>query len=288
MIQSNSTADKTLEQQFELGEQETSLRKISVVIITQDEEERIGNAICSCQSFADEIIVIDGGSKDATVERVQELGCNLYINPWPGYAQQRIFGIEKASNAWIFMIDSDEMVGKALAASLLKWKQIEKLEADAFSVDRVGDFLGKWLTNHADHQIRLFNRQVFQIAPRLVHEGILPGDAPVVRLTGVLWHTGFRSLSSITARFNKYTDLEAQRDALVGKRFNFARLLLKPPARFVQRYFLQGLYRRGLAGFSCSVLWIFYDFLKEMKLYEIAWKEAGGESQLGIPDADRF
>lgn len=254
-----------------------SPRSISTVIITQDEEVRTGKAICSCQAFSDEIIVVDGGSKDATVQRAQELGCKVFINPWPGYAKQRRFGIDQAQHDWVFMIDSDEVVSQELADSIAAWKQTQALSASAFSVDRIGDFLGKWLTSRADYQIRLFNKTVFQVTDVLVHESVDPGENPVIQLEGVLWHYGFRSISDHVIRFNKYTDLEAQKDYLTGKRFSLARLLLKPPARFVQVYFIHQLYSKGLAGLTVAGLKVYYDLLKEIKLYELGWASARRE-----------
>lgn len=248
-----------------------SPRSISTIIITQDEEVRTGKAICSCQAFSDEIIVVDGGSKDSTVQRAQELGCKVFINPWPGYAKQRRFGIDQAQHDWVFMIDSDEVVSEELADSIAAWKQTQTLSASAFSVDRIGDFLGKWLTSRADYQIRLFNKTIFQVTDVLVHESIDSGENPVIQLEGVLWHYGFRSISDHVVRFNKYTDLEAQKDYLVGKRFSLARLLFKPPARFVQVYIVHQLYSKGLAGLSVALLKVYYDLLKEIKLYELGW-----------------
>jgi glycosyltransferase involved in cell wall biosynthesis len=248
------------------------MRSISVIIITQDEEVRTVKAISSCQVFADEIIVVDGGSRDATVERAEKLGCRIFVNLWPGYAKQRRFGIDRSQFDWIFMIDSDEFVSEELAASILKWKKTPDLTANIFSVNRVGDFLGEWLTHNSDDQLRLFNKQLFQIKDVLVHEGIDPANSPVVKLEGVLWHAGFRSIGDHVDRFNKYTDLEAQRDHLAGKQFNLLRLLLKPPARFAQIFLWHGLFKKGIVGFAVAVFKSYYDFVKELKLYEITCK----------------
>lgn len=247
------------------------LRQISVVIITQNEEARVVNAIRSC-SFADEIVVVDGGSQDCTVQSAEALGCKVYINPWPGYAKQRNFGAEKATYEWIFFIDSDEIVSEELASTIVTWKSAPKLEADAFSVNRVGDFLGKWLDGKEEKQIRLYNKNVFRIKDVLVHERPDTGNAQVIKLPGTLWHHGFRSMDDHVIRFNKATNLEAQQAYLEGKKFSLARLLLKPPARFLQKYIWQGMYKKGVPGFAVALLWIYYDFMKEMKIYELYWK----------------
>ncbi|UBF27177.1 glycosyltransferase family 2 protein [Kovacikia minuta CCNUW1] len=257
------------------GEQRSygsSLRQISTVIIAQDEEECITNAIRSCLPFADEIVVIDGGSQDATVTIAQELGCQVYHNPWRGYSEQRNFGAEKAIYDWIFFIDADEVVDQQLTTALLAWKCQPHLEANAFSALRIGDFWDKWLDTRPESHTRLYNKTVFRIKDVLVHEGPDVKDAPVIRLPGIIWHYGFRNISDLVIRFNKYTDLDAQQSHLRGDRFNWFRLLLKPPAKFVQQYLWYGMYRQGMAGFTLSVLWSYYIFLKEVKLYEIDWQ----------------
>ncbi|HEY9884354.1 MAG TPA: glycosyltransferase family 2 protein, partial [Thermosynechococcaceae cyanobacterium] len=98
-------------------------RSLSIVIIALNEEEYIANAIHSCQSFADEVVVVDSDSQDATVQIARELGCQVYYNPWTGYSDQRNFGADRAQHDWIFFIDADEVIDDRLAAALLEWKQ---------------------------------------------------------------------------------------------------------------------------------------------------------------------
>lgn len=251
-------------------------RKISVVMITQDEAERMARAIASCYGFADEIVVIDGGSQDESVQRAQQLGATVVVNPWPGYARQRQLGVQQASHGWIFLLDSDEVVGEDLAQALQAWKQERgsgRRCAHAFKVDRTNDFLGCWLPHHMDDQVRLFHRAHHQISNALVHEGVNVDRAAVPKLSGTLWHYKFRSVHDQVRRFNHYTTLEAQRDYAAGQRFNLLRLLFKPPARLLQRYFLHRFCLRGLAGLTNSLFWMGYDFLKEIKLYEMAQHE---------------
>ena len=247
-------------------------RSLSVVIIAQNEEECIANAIRSCQSFADEIVIVDGGSHDATVQIAQELGCQVYGNPWSGYANQRNFGADRARYDWILFIDADEVIDQRLAAALLDWKHAPTLTANAFSAVRIGDFWDRWLDTRPEVHTRLYNKTVFRIKDVLVHEGPDVGDAPVVKLPGIIWHYGFRDISDLVIRFNRYTDLDAQQAHLMGKRFSFLRLLTKPTAKFFQQYLWYGMYRQGMAGFALSGLWSYYIFLKEIKLYDIEWK----------------
>lgn len=262
-------------------------RSISTVIIAQNEEECITNAIQSCLPFADEIVVIDGGSQDATVQISESLGCKVYMNPWPGYAKQRNFGADQAKHDWIFFLDADEVVDTELAIALLAWKKSIEPTTKALSVRRVGDFFGQWLDSRAEAHVRLYDKTQLRIKDVLVHEGPDVKDEPVALLPGTLWHQGFRDMSDLVIRFNKYTDLDAKQAHISGERFNLIRLLFKPPAKFLQQYLWYGMYRQGLAGFTLSSLWGYYIFLKEIKLYEIDWQAKGNtqpeQKLFGLP-----
>lgn len=259
----------------------TGPQRVSVVIITQNEVDRLVRAVASCRAFADEIVVIDGGSTDDTVAQARALGCAAYENPWPGYAKQRNFGIERATHPWIFMLDSDEIVDDELAAAINRWKTAP-LAAYALSIRRIGDFLGRWMDGgKSEYHVRLHHREKFTIPDVLVHEKPDVGSHAVQHLGGTMWHYGFRSVSDALTRFDRYTDLEAA-EAARTRRFSALRLLLRPPARFVQRYFWQGLFRKGYAGLTVAVLWSWYEFLREIKLYEIEWRRhtgAGGSNR---------
>ena len=188
---------------------------ISAVIIAQDDERRISKAIQSCRLFADEVVVIDGGSKDGTVELSQSLNCRVFVNPWPGYAKQREFGVEQAIHDWVFLIDTDEVVSDELAADILKRKKGLTDITVSYSLYRVGDFLGRWL-NHGEYLVRLYNRKQYGILNSLVHERPEVSEEAITRLTGTLWHQGFRSINDHVTRFNKYTDLRSE-ERRVGK-----------------------------------------------------------------------
>jgi len=272
MTQSNALVGNINEQTIQEQKISVPRRQISVVIITQDEEVRTANAIRSCESFADEIVVVDGGSKDRTAQNAQELGCKVYINPWPGYAKQRILGISKTTYQWVFLLDSDEVVSEELALAIQDWKHTPKLEADIFAVKRVNKFLDHWLDGQAEYMPRLYDKSLFKIGNVLVHEGIAAGNARIIRLPGILWHDSFRSIDDQVLRLHKYTSLEARQAYLDGKKFSLVRLILKPPARFFQRYVLKRTFKKGIAGFIFALFWAYWEFLTEVKLYEMYWK----------------
>ncbi|PSN20051.1 glycosyltransferase family 2 protein [filamentous cyanobacterium CCP5] len=244
---------------------------LSAIIIAQDEADCIAQAVRSCQHFADEILVVDGGSQDDTPAIAAELGAVVHHNPWPGYAKQRNYGADQAAHDWVFFLDADEWVDDQLAAALNDWKRQPTLPAQAFSISRIGDFLGVWLAQRPESHIRLYDKTRFRIKDVLVHETPDVGDAPVVKLPGTVLHAGFRTVGELAERFNMYTDLDAQKAYGEGQRFNLLRFLLKPPAKFLQMYLRNGMFRAGKAGLFLASLWSYYIVLKELKLYEIDW-----------------
>jgi glycosyltransferase involved in cell wall biosynthesis len=245
------------------------MEKISVVIIAQDEEERIANAVRSCLPFADEVLVVDGGSLDRTREVAERVGARVVVNPWPGYAQQRQYGASLAKHGWVFKVDADEEVDHDLALLLLRWKEDPRDPRDAFAVWVIGDFWGVWLDTSKPRHLRLHNRDVYSYVDDPVHEGIPVDGARISHIDGIIWHRGFRSVADHTCRFNRYTSLEAQKAVQNGRTFSGGRLMIRPVARFAQKYIVQRLFRRGMAGLAVALLWMMYEILVELKVYEL-------------------
>lgn len=246
--------------------------QVSVVIIAQNEAERIEAAADSCRPFAEEILVVDGGSTDDTVAVAERAGCRVLSNPWPGYAQQRNVGAQAATHDWVLMLDADEVVSRELAQSLVAWKRAEKSSFDAYAINRIGDFFDKWLTGADEWIVRLYNSADTGYAETPVHEILEVAPERVGRLEGVLWHYGFRSVEDHVTRFNRYTSLEAAKAFEAGRRFSIFRMIWRPPAKFVQKYVVHRQYKQGLAGFVSAWLWVHYALFTEIKLYELKWR----------------
>jgi len=249
-------------------------REISVVILTRDEAARLARCVEAVRGIADEILVVDSGSTDATVELAGKLGCRVISNAWPGYGAQRNFGAREAEHDWILFVDADEVVGHDLAEAIGHWKEEAggPSAAAALSVRRVGDFMGQWLEGSAERLVRLYDRRRCSVAQVEVHETVVTGTKPVGRLPGALWHHGFRSLSDHVARFDRYTTLEAETAFAAGERFSPLRLALKPAARVLQQMMVKRLYRHGVAGLAVCALWVQYDVMRQLKLRELAWR----------------
>ncbi|MDB4883298.1 MAG: glycosyltransferase [Gemmatimonadetes bacterium] len=252
-------------------------RKLSVVIITQNERALIEQAVAGCRSIADEIVVVDGGSTDGTADRARELGCVVFENPWPGYAKQRMFGVSRAVYDWVLLLDTDETPDAELADAIRAWKHDDSA-GDALALARTGSFLDVWVPDRKPH-VRLYRRDRIGMKDVPVHEAPDVDVATTRVLPGTLLHYGFRSMSDLVRRFNHYTDLEAEKSFAAGARCSAVRMVAMPIARFGLTYFVRGGLRRGVPGLAVAMLWAMYAFLHEVKLYELHWRAAGSPRQ---------
>jgi glycosyltransferase involved in cell wall biosynthesis len=236
---------------------------ISTVIIAQDEEERLEHCVRPCQTFSDEVLVVDGGSRDGTRAVAERLGCRVIHNPWPGYAAQRNLGAERAAHDWIFAVDVDEAPDDELA------RAIAAAPGDgpaAYSVKRVNEFLGERLTHSAETKVRLYDRRRARFTDRPVHEVV---DVPVDRageLPGALFHDHPAGRADVMRRLSLYTSLEAEM-AAAERGPRLWRLLLRPLLRFGQRYVLERGIQHGRRGFLHACYWAYWELVREAKVY---------------------
>jgi glycosyltransferase involved in cell wall biosynthesis len=243
------------------------LVRISTVIIARDEEARLERCVRPCLAFSDEVVVVDGGSSDGTRELAERLGCRVIENPWPGYSEQRNLGAREAANDWIFSVDADEIVDEELGAALERVRASDSLDRVGYSVLRVNAFLGARLEDSPETKVRLYDRRAARFNDRLVHELVDLRLSEAGHLPGALVHERPDNLADAMQRLNLYTSLEA--DIAAAERPERAwRLLLRPPARFGQRFVVQRGYRLGWRGLFLALYWAWWEALREMKVYE--------------------
>ena len=242
--------------------------KISTVIIAQNEELRLPGAIRSVQPFSAEILIVDGGSTDGTVDVARALGARVLTNPWPGYAAQRNFGATEAAHDWIFYIDSDERVDAELAQAIVELTQTGAPPENAFAIRRQGVFWGRAVDTEKPHT-RLYNRSVYAITDTLVHERPSAPPERTKVLPGTVGHDGSIDLHHHIEKFNRYTTLDAQERVRAGRRkMSLYRLLLRPLLVFGNLYLRRGLIRHGTTGFCVCFFKAWYDVTVELKIYE--------------------
>jgi glycosyltransferase involved in cell wall biosynthesis len=243
---------------------------LSAVIITHNEEHKIGDALRSV-AFCDEVVVVDGGSTDHTRDIALAAGARLVEStPWPGFVAQRNVAVEAARHDWVLAVDADERVTPPLRA------EIESLRARGFDaagyrIPRVAFYLGRWIRGtdwYPDAQLRLFDRTRGRWSGGLIHESVMV-DGPVGRLQGDLEHFTYQDVSDHLATIDRYTTLWAQQEFAARHRVT----VLHPPVTaawaFVRNYVVRGGLFLGEAGFTVSTLNSYYTFVKLAKLREL-------------------
>jgi glycosyltransferase involved in cell wall biosynthesis len=243
--------------------------KLSVTIITKNEAAHVGDAIESV-SWADEIVVVDSESSDATVSIARRHTDRVIVRPWPGYIAQKNHAASIASHDWILSLDADERVTPALATEIQS-----RLAGDpghaAYRMPRVTWYLGRWIRTtdwYPDDQLRLYDRRTAEWTGRYVHEGVTVRGT-VGRLQGELQHVAFRDIADHLETIDRYTTYAAQQMHEDGRRSGVGELVVHPPLAFLRNYILRGGVRDGGAGLIISMLNSYYVFLKFAKLWEL-------------------
>jgi glycosyltransferase involved in cell wall biosynthesis len=243
---------------------------LSAVLITLNEERRLGAALASV-AFCDELLVVDAGSTDRTVEVAQEAGARVLVHtPWPGFVAQRNHAIAQARNDWILALDADEWVTPALRS------EIEALagrgfDAQGYRIPRVAYYLGRWIRHtdwYPDPQLRLFDRRRGHWQGGLVHESVQV-DGRVGRLRGELEHYPYADVAEHVRTIDRYTSLWAQHAGSQGRHASLAALVGAPLWAFFRNYVLKGGVLLGGVGWTVSALGAYYTFLKLAKLREL-------------------
>jgi glycosyltransferase involved in cell wall biosynthesis len=252
----------------DVSEDHGKAMKISVVVITKNEEDRIKQCLASVQ-WADEVIVVDARSEDQTIALAQHFNnVTVVVRDWPGYGKQKNFGIEQATGEWIFCLDADEVVSSELAGEI---KNIVARSVDAVhTVPRRLVFQGRimrWGDVQSDRQKRLFRKGTAWFDDAVIHEN-LQTQLPVVSLRNPLLHYSYRNLTDYFVRFNNYSLLDARRRVTRNQRFSLFQTA-RFPLGFFWRYIVRGGFLDGYPGFLWALVGSFYEFIKFAKLREL-------------------
>lgn len=246
------------------------MQKVTATVITLNEERNLEAALQSL-AWADEIIVVDSGSTDRTVEIARRHGARVETRAWEGYSAQKNYAASIAANDWILSLDADERVPPALAGEIRARLETGP-DRRGYRIPRVTWYLGRWIRGtdwYPDYQLRLYDRRAGSWNGRRVHESVSLAE-PAGQLSRDLQHFAYRDLSHHLATIDRYTTLAAEQWRDEGRRASGAALLLHPPAAFLRNYILRGGITQGTPGLIVSILNSYYVFLKFAKLYELA------------------
>jgi len=238
---------------------------ISLIVITRNEEELIGQCLGSVP-FCDELIVVDSFSTDRTVEIARSLGARIFQREFPGYIAQKQFALEQATSEWIFSLDADEQATAALGREITAALAAPDAP-DGFRIRRILYHLGHYYTGalYPDVHMRLFRRARARFAGREPHAKV-EVDGRIGRLREPILHFSYRDIADHVATINRLST-QAALEKTPGVMTAF-KMFANPAWRFFNFYILRGGFRDGGRGLYAAMSAAFYVFLKYAKLYE--------------------
>lgn len=248
------------------------MNKISVVIITFNEEKNIKRCLDSVKDIADEIIVVDSFSKDQTASICREYDEVIFLeNPFEGHIQQKNYAMQQASNEFVLSLDADEALDEQLKASIKAIKP--HLEADGYTMNRLTNYCGQWIRHcgwYPDRKLRLWNKSKGQWGGENPHDRlIMQPEARVAHLKGDILHYSYDSVNDHLRQIQFFTDISAREAVAKGKTTNLLMLLLKPLLKFIGDYFIRLGFLDGFYGLMISLHSAYAKFVKYLKIYEL-------------------
>ena len=246
------------------------MSKLSVITLALNEEGNIAECLESVK-WADEIIVVDSGSTDKTVELAKHYTQHVLTVEWKGYGATKNFALDRASGEWILWLDADERVPKELAAEIQAVLRTDDGLVNGYSVPRRAFFLGKSIKHcgwYPGRVTRLFRRTKSRFTESNVHEQISV-EGKIGELKNDLLHFTDPDLYHYFSKFNRYTSLAAKDLHSAGKRFSLYDILVRPPFMFFKMYIVKRGFLDGLQGFILCIVSSAYVFTKYAKLWEI-------------------
>lgn len=238
---------------------------LSAVLITRNAAGQLAECLASV-SFCDEIVIVDSGSEDATVEIAGRHGARVIPSAWRGFGPQKQFAVEQAGNDWVLCIDADERVSEPLQQSIVAVVSAPTLGAWRFA--RCNRFMGRYLRHgegYPDWSLRLFDRRTARWSNDPVHEKVIAGGE-IGTLSGDLLHESAESLETYLAKQNRYSSLAADEALASGEQATAAHMLLSPLLRFIKFYFFRLGLLDGLPGLVHILIGCGASFAKYAKM----------------------
>ena len=244
---------------------------ITVVIITKNEGHIIGKTLQSLQGITDDIIIVDSGSTDNTLDVCRQFNTTIIEPGWNGYGLNKNKGITAAKHDWILNLDADEVIDETARQSLLALLLMNNNEVFEFRYKNF--FLNKWIKHGewgTDKHIRLFNRTVIKWNEAAVHENLtINADTKITLLNGHILHYTVQSLAEYEQKTINYAKLNAQKYFEQGKKRNPVKQYISPVFSFLQNYLFRLGFLDGAAGFQIAKTTARYTFLKYAYLNEM-------------------
>lgn len=243
--------------------------KITITLITLNSEKTL-KPVLEAVSWADEIVLVDSGSTDKTLEIARQFNAKIVYRAFDGYGSQKNFATSQASNDWILSLDDDEILTPKLQQEIQNLS-LSTTDYEGFKIPRSLIFLGKLLRFSGEYKrltLRLFNRKQGNWNAEYVHESVeVKGKIGILKHQ--ILHDSYRDLTDYFNKFNKYTSLGAKTLAERGKTASSLKIITRFPTTFLKIYLLKGSCLDGYAGFMWALLTAMTPVIKYAKLREM-------------------
>jgi Glycosyl transferase family 2 len=251
------------------------MQKISATIITFNEEKNIQRCLQSLQNIADEIVVVDSLSTDATKSICLQFNVRFIEQPFLGYIEQKNFAIAQTNHHFVLSLDADEALDETLQHNITLAKK-NGLLADSYSMNRCTSFCGKWIkhgTWYPDKKIRLFNKNKAKWAGVNPHDKIeIDSQVTCTFLKGDILHYSYNNLEEVIAQANKFTTIQAKAMFDQGKRASVFNLLINPAIAFLTGYIVKKGFLDGVDGYVLAKIIAWQTRMKYAKLLHLQKK----------------
>ncbi|MCB1670603.1 MAG: glycosyltransferase family 2 protein [Gammaproteobacteria bacterium] len=228
---------------------------LSVFIICQDEERIIDSCLRQAAKLADEIVIVDSGSSDRTLEIARRYTDRIFHQDWLGYGRQKNSALSRCSNEWVLSLDADEVLSDALIGEIRKLD----LRAPAYRIARklfIGDRFIRWGGYYPDYQLRLFRKSLGRFSNAMVHESVkLSCHDQCPQLKHPLEHFSYRDLMEMKTAFREFARLS-------DRKRNFPRAVMNFAYTFLNKFLLRFGFLHGLMGLRLALNHAEYSYLK--------------------------
>ncbi|SMG35929.1 glycosyltransferase family 2 protein [Dethiosulfovibrio salsuginis] len=247
------------------------MARLSVYMITLNEELRLPIALKALSGIADEIIVVDSGSSDGTVEIAKSFGAKVFFREWDNYSSQKKYAENICSGDWLMNLDADEEVSPALAKEILSAIQLGKHDAYRLRISDIYPGQNKpnpWVRHYK--VIRLYRKGVAKMGDTLTWDrvALLDKNAKVGLLKGFILHRSVTSIRQALDKYNSYSEEQAVAASLSGKKYSPWRMVFAINLNFIRYFFIHRRFLHGFWGYIDSVNLSYARFLKFAKSYE--------------------
>jgi len=245
--------------------------KISVVIITLNEEKNIGRCLDSVVDIADEILIVDSFSNDNTEQICREKSAKFHQHKFESYIDQKNYALSLTKYFHVLSLDADEALSEELIASIKKVKQ--NWQADGYSMNRLANYCGRWIKHsgwYPDKKLRLFDKRKAKWGGINPHDKIISqDDCTELQLNGDLHHYTYYTIDEHIAQANKFSTIAAEEIVGLNKKISILKIFTKSIAKFLRNYFFKLGFLDGFYGFIICEITAFETFLKYSKAFNI-------------------